>query len=264
MKRPRDEDPPLLESEDEEPLPKSTRTQEAAILQDLEQSLTKNNSNSLNQQLLETQKHYFTMYMEKLLHELPMGEAIMDAVRKNGHADDFVYMYTASKTIIQSMMSVKQYKAMKSIVDMFSGIMCRYVHDKVVTPMLKPVVQDEQLKEAYLAYQTSVQKEENNTELEMRCLLHTIYQNMEEDQQTVQLSSPFQTQLTQQMKAVSDYVVMLLFSISSKPVAQIEKAAEKSFADKVKSSSASEFPKVIKAPMVPPPPELPTPMPEPV
>lgn len=253
MKRSREDVTSQSDSEEEEPLPKSTRTPEAAILQDLEQSLSQNNSNSLNQQLLDTQKHYFTMYMEKLMHELPMGPAIMDAVRKNGHADDFVYMYTASKTIIQSMMSVKQYKAMKSIVDMFSGIVCRYMHDKVITPMLKPVVQDEHLKQAFLAYQTSIQKEENNTELEMRCLLHTIYQIMEEDQQTVQLSSPLQTQLTQQMKAISDYVVMLLVSIS-KPTAQ-EVVVESRPA---KSSTISEFPKVIKAPTI----ELPTPMPE--
>lgn len=214
MKRHHDEDE---SSDSESDSPKIMRTQETAILQDLQKGLTQTDNDSINNQLLNTQKQYFTMYMEKLMNQLPMGKDIIATIHKNGQADDFMYVYTASKTIIQSIMTVKQHKAMKSIVDMVAGIVCRYMHDRVISPMLQPVIQDEHLKRAFHAYQSSIQQEENDNELEMRCLLHCIHQTLKKDQYSVELVNPLYAQMTQQMKAVSDYVVTLLISVS-KPV----------------------------------------------
>ncbi|KAG8173838.1 hypothetical protein JTE90_016327 [Oedothorax gibbosus] len=191
MKRPHEDTVSDSDEEDEAPSPKNKPTPESVILQDLERGLQQNDPTSMQQQLIETQKQYFTMYMNKLMHQLPMGKAIIDTVRKNGHDDDFMYMYTASKTIVQSIMSVKQHKAMKSMVDMVAGIACKYMHDKILTPMLKPIMDEEHLQQAFQAYQTSVNQEENDSELEMRCLLHTIHSILEKEESTLQLDSPF-------------------------------------------------------------------------
>ena len=196
-------------------VPKMAHLPEVTILKNLEKDLMETNNQSIDQQLAETQKHYFTMYMEKLMQEIPMGKAIVESVQKNGHGGDFVYMYTASKTIVQSIMSVNKHKALKSMMDMAANIMCRYMHDKVVSPMLSSTIHEEHLKIAFEAYQKNMTREENETELEMRCLLHTIHQVLEEDQHAIRLVNPFQVQMTQQMKAISEYVVTLLTYLST-------------------------------------------------
>ncbi|GFQ71497.1 uncharacterized protein TNCT_486621 [Trichonephila clavata] len=202
------------ESDDECPPPKLARREETDILQDLRKGLTETDNDSINRELLETQKQYFIMYMEKLMHQIPMGKAVIETVRKNGQENNFMCMYAASKTIIQALMNVKQSKAIKSVVDMILGGACRYVHEKVVSPMLNNVVHHQHLKRAYQVYQSSVKTEENDAELEMRCLLHCIHEVLEREEQCVKLVHPFQAQMTQQMKAISEYVVALLVSVT--------------------------------------------------
>ncbi|GFY01352.1 uncharacterized protein TNCV_5078181 [Trichonephila clavipes] len=106
------------------------------------------------------------------MHQIPMGKAAIETVRKNGQENNFKCMYAASKTIIQALMNVKQSKVIKSVVDMIFGGACRYVHETVISPLLNNVVHNEPLKRAYHVYQSSVKKEENDAEL--RCLLYCI------------------------------------------------------------------------------------------
>ncbi|GFQ64463.1 uncharacterized protein TNCT_125941 [Trichonephila clavata] len=96
------------ESDDQFPSPKSARREETDILQDLQKGLTETDNDSINRELLDTQKQYFIMYMEKLMHQIPMGKAVIETVRKNGQENNFMCMYAASKTIIQALMNVKQ------------------------------------------------------------------------------------------------------------------------------------------------------------
>ncbi|GFR12613.1 uncharacterized protein TNCT_732601 [Trichonephila clavata] len=102
------------------------------------------------------------MYMEKLMHQIPMGKAVIETVRKNGQENNFMCMYAASKTIIQALMNVKQSKAIKSVMDMiFGGLVV-----------------------------------------------------LEKEEHGIKLVHPFQAQMTQQMKAISEYVVALLVSVT--------------------------------------------------
>ncbi|GFQ84184.1 uncharacterized protein TNCT_265231 [Trichonephila clavata] len=110
-----------------------------------------------------------------------MGKAVIETVRKNGQENNFMCMYAASKTIIQALMNAKQSKAIKSGVSSVSE---------------------------------QCEKEENDAELEMRCLLHCIHQVLEKEEHCIKLVHPFQAQMTQQMKAVSEYVVALLVSVT--------------------------------------------------
>lgn len=215
MKRHREDGDSVSESEDDVPTSKVMRMEESDILQDLEKNLNLPDNKELSQQLLQTQKQYFTMYMEKLMHSIPMGKAVIETIQKNGQAGDFMYMYTACKTIIQSLMNIKQSKAIKSVVDMLAGIMCRYVHERVVTPMFQTMIHSNHLKRAYQAYQSSVKVEENDAELEMKCLLHCIHEVLDkEEEHCIKLVHPFKSQLTQHMKAISEYVVALLVSVT--------------------------------------------------
>lgn len=209
MKRLR-EDSDLDEDSEETVVLKKTTP--ANVLEDLQRKLKE--PDHVNEQLINTQKQYFTMYLEKLMHKIPLGKSVIETVRKNGDVDNFMYMYTASKTIIQSILLVKQTKATKAVVDMFASIACRYVHEKIITPMCAEYVQTEQLKRAYQAYQASMKAEEDDAELEMRCLLHTIHELLEKDVNVYKSVNPFKAQLTQQLKAVSDYTVALLTAIS--------------------------------------------------
>lgn len=226
MKRHREDDDSANEYEDDVSSSKVSRKEENDILQDLEKNLNLPDNDALSQQLLQTQKQYFTMYMEKLMHAIPMGKAVIETIQKNGHAGDFMYMYTACKTIIQSLMNIKQSKAMKSVVDMMAGMACRYVHERVITPIFMPIVSNNHLKRAFQAYQSSIKVEENDAELEMKCLLHCINEvvNKETDH-CIQLVHPFKSQFTQHMKAVSDYVVALLVSVTE-PVKAPERKAD--------------------------------------
>ncbi|GFT61013.1 uncharacterized protein TNCV_1784281 [Trichonephila clavipes] len=178
------------ESDDECLSPKIVRREETNILQDLQKGLTETDNDSINQELLDTQKQYFIMYMEKLMHQIPMGKAVIETVRKNGQENNFMCMYAASKTIIKALINVKQSKAIKSIVDMIFGLACRYVHEMVISPTLNNVMHNEHLKRAYQVYQSSVKKEENDAELEMRCLLHCIHQVLEKEH-CIKLVHPF-------------------------------------------------------------------------
>ncbi|GFW97215.1 uncharacterized protein TNCV_4784291 [Trichonephila clavipes] len=175
----------IYESDDEYPSPKIARHEKTNILQDLHKGLTETDNDSINQELLDTQKQYFIMSMEKLMHQIPIGKAIIETVRKNGQKNNFMCMYTASKTIIQALMNVKQSKVIKSVVDMIFGGACRYVHETVISPMLNNVVHNEHLKRAYQVYQNSVKMEENDAELEIRCLLHCIYEVLEREEHCI-------------------------------------------------------------------------------
>ncbi|GFQ88156.1 uncharacterized protein TNCT_361751 [Trichonephila clavata] len=109
------------ESDYEYPSPKLARREETNILQDLQKGLTEADNDSINRELLDTQNQYFIMYMEKLMHQIPMGKAVIETVRKNGQENNFMCMYAASKSIIQALMNVKQSKAIKSVMDMIFG-----------------------------------------------------------------------------------------------------------------------------------------------
>ncbi|GFY67241.1 uncharacterized protein TNIN_228401 [Trichonephila inaurata madagascariensis] len=132
------------ESDDECLSPKIVRREETDILQDLQKGLIETDKDSINWELLDTQKQYFIIYMKKIMHQIPMGKSVIETARKNGQENNFMCMYAAS--IIQSLMNVKQSKAIKSVVDLIFGGACRYVHETVISPMLNNVVHNVHLK----------------------------------------------------------------------------------------------------------------------
>ncbi|GBL90165.1 hypothetical protein AVEN_739-1 [Araneus ventricosus] len=144
-----------------------------------------------------------------------MGSQIVDIVKQidSGKEDSFLCMYTAAKNVIQSNMRVKQIKSFHAVFDMVYGLFWRYMHEKVVSPSLSKMIPPRQLKEAYDTYQKYIQKEEEGNEFELQCLLYCIQEEMERENPS-KIPNPLYSRLTQQMKAMSEYIITLLVSVS--------------------------------------------------
>lgn len=208
------------EKEEEEPTTSKPRMEEArycgetTILHDLQSNLLKGDLNSqIEKRLFETQKEYFTVYMEKLMYKIPMGEDLVKIIQSKGSPNEFEYMFTAAKSVIQSQMRVKQIKAFHAVFDMVYSLSWRYVHEKVVSPTLEKVLSSKQLNLAYEEYQNCSNMEEEGSVIEMQCLLYCI-QEMLESQEPVKIPNPLYSRFTQQMKAMSEYVITLLVALS--------------------------------------------------
>lgn len=202
------------EEENGEEEPSKCRREEETILQDLHSNLLKGDLNSqIEKRLFETQKEYFTVYMEKLMHKIPMGEDLVKIIQNRGSSNEFEYMFTAAKSVIQSQMRVKQIKAFHAVFDMVYSLMWRYVHEKVVSPTLNKVLSSHQLNVAYEKYQNCSNMEEEGPVIEMQCLLYCI-QEMLESQEPVKIPNPLYSRFTQQMKAMSEYVITILVALS--------------------------------------------------
>lgn len=213
MKRHHDSD--VDEDEPDVSIPRMDEGGETHILQDLQNNLLKGDLNaSIEKRLYETQRKYFTMYMEKLMQKVPMGEDLVKIIKKG--TDDFEYMFTAAKSVIQSQMRVKQIKAFHAVFDMVYSLMWRYVHEKVVSPTLEKIISLRQLNEAYDKYQSCSKTEEEGPVIEMQCLLYCIQETLE-SQEAVKIPNPLYSRFTQQMKAMSEYVITILVSLSKPP-----------------------------------------------
>lgn len=216
MKRQHDDD--VMEGEPAASVPRTEKKEETNILQDLQENLLKGDlNNHIEKRLFETQKQYFTVYMEKLMHQIPMGENLANIIQNRGGSDEFEYMFTAAKSVVQSHMRVKQIKAFHSVFDMGYSLMWRYVHEKVISPTLIKVLSTQQLNLAYEKYQICSKTEEDGSVIEMQCLLYCI-QEMLESQETVKIPNPLYSRFTQQLKAMSEYVITLLVSMSKPTV----------------------------------------------
>lgn len=194
--------------------------EETHILQDLQTNLQKEGdlNTSIDKRLYETQKQYFRVYMERLMHKVPMGEDIVKIVKAG--SNDFQYIFTAAKSVIQSQNRVKQIRAFHSIFDMVYNLMWRYVHEKVVSPTLDRVLSPKQLNLAYQNYHACSKMEEDGSVVEMQCLLYCI-QEMLDSQEPMKIPNPLYSRFTQQMKAMSEYVITILVTLS-KPIGQVE------------------------------------------
>lgn len=206
--------PKLTAEETEEEKEDDAFPKETFILKDLQANLMKGDLNDhMEKRLFETQRQYFTVYMERLMNKMPLGKELVNIISSRNGPNDFEYMFTAAKSLIQSQMRVKQIKAFHAVFDMVYGLVLRYVHEKVVSPALLKVLSSKQLQLAYEKYQNCSETEEDGTETEFQCLLYCI-QEMLENKETVKIPNPLYSRFTQQMKAMSEYIIALLVSMS--------------------------------------------------
>jgi hypothetical protein len=190
---------------------------EREILTDLQLDLRDDSilNDQINQRLYETQKQYFTVYMEKLMKQIPMGEKLVEIVR--GKENNFEYMFTAAKSIIQSQMNVTKIRALHAIFDMVYGVGFRFLHEKIVTPALQNVLSHEQCQKAYKQYSMTQKRErenESSTMLEMQSLLYCIQETIN-NHETVQIRNPLYNRMMEQFKGLSEYIYELLLGVST-------------------------------------------------
>lgn len=215
MKRDHDE---LSDDENLDEAPSSSRPrieEEVDILKHFQSNLAsdENLNNHINKRLFETQKQYFTVYMEKLMYQIPMGKNLVEIVR--GKENNFEYMFTAAKSIIQSQMNVKKIKSLHAVFDMVYGIGFRFIHEKLVSPSLTHMVNREGLDRAYEAYTKSNNvDEDSSTLLEMQSLLYCIQETIDKNE-SVRVPNPLYGRVIGQFKSLSDYVIALLMHAST-------------------------------------------------
>lgn len=212
MKRNNDDN----DSETEEPPTKQRREDSMEILEDLQTNLLKEHpqlNDHVSQRLFDTQKQYFTVYMQKMMDKVPMGKDLINIVKEYGGENTFEYTFTAAKSFITSQIKVGQIKSLNAIFDMVYGLLSRYVHEKIITPTLSHVLASEQLQRAYEAYQEVAKADDDKSVLDMQSLLFCIQEFLEKHE-SVKVPNPFYSRMTQQMKAMSEYVITLLVSVA--------------------------------------------------
>ncbi|GBM53887.1 hypothetical protein AVEN_64815-1 [Araneus ventricosus] len=96
---------------------------------------------------------------------------------------------------------------------MVYGLFWRYMHETVVSLSLSKMIPPRQLKESYDTYQKFILNEEEGNEFELQCLLYCIQEEMERENPS-KIPNTLYSCLTQQMKAMSPYVITLLVSVS--------------------------------------------------
>lgn len=236
MKRERELDDETDEEREEPPTFKHCPdTDEAHILINLQKNLKSDNdmNDFINQRLFETQKQYYTVYMKKLMKQIPLGQQLVEIVTQLGELskdNGFEYMFTAAKSAIQSSIRVKQIKVFQAIFDMIYGVGWRYLHEKVVTPALKNVVKPEQLDRAFSTYQRSLVSNDDSKELELQTLLYYIQEDIDK-RETSKVSNPFYSRITQQAQGVSDYVISLLTAATQPYVDAMAPVAAQTFGE---------------------------------
>lgn len=195
-----------------------TKQENADILHDLHSRLLKDNdqlNNHISKQLLEAQKQYFSVYIQTVMDKIPMGRDLVKIVNEMGGGNEFEYTFTAATSIINSLMKVSQIKTFHAVFDMVYELIGKYAHEKVISPALGNVVPPDRLEMAFEAYQQYAKAEEDKSVLELQCLLYCIQEIMEKEE-TLQIPNPLYSRMTQQMKAVSEYVITLLVSLATK------------------------------------------------
>lgn len=213
---------PHEEINGEEPETSQPRMEEieTKILQELQANLMKGNLNrQIEERLFQTQKNYYAKYIEKTMYEIPMGTEIMKIIQsfKEGENetefDEFEYMFTAAKSILQSEVRIKQINAIRAVFGMIYNLIGRYIHENVVSPSLNSILSKEQLKMAYEKYQHSAKPDEESAEVKMQSILYYVNE-MLESHQAVKVPNPYYSQATQQIKAMCDYIIALLIAVA--------------------------------------------------
>lgn len=208
MKRQREES-----DEEEEPSTSRARVEEVDILRDLQNNLSNEQdlNKHINNRFKETEQQYWTVYMEKLMKQVPMGKNIVEIV--SGKENSFEYMFTASKSLIQSRNNVRRIKSLHAVFDMVYGIGFRFVHEKVIAPSLSHVVKPSVLNGAYERFAKCKAMDEDETMLELQSLLYCIQETLNKNK-PFDIPNPLYTRMVEQLKGLSEYVVALLMHAS--------------------------------------------------
>lgn len=210
---------PCLDTEFNSDADTEEEIQEKDVLKHLQSNLKLNNNQFneyINKRLFQTQKQFFRVHLEKIMKEVPMGFEIVKIVKSlEKDCDGFEVMYTAAKTLVQSQTKVIYMKSFDAVFNMVHSLICRYVHEKLVTPVLLKQcnTSEEQLSRAFQVYQKHSQADDNKALLELQCLLYTIQEVLDKNE-TVKIPNPVVSRCTQQMKAVAEYVVSLMLTVT--------------------------------------------------
>lgn len=209
------------ESRDDSDAETSVRESDARVLRDVRSHFQNDQDLSvdMDRQLRETRQNYYASYMKKVMEKLPMGKNILSTLREevtDCGSSGFFKMFSAAKMVVHSEMQCKKLKAFNAVFDMVNGLVGRYVHDNLVAPALSGYVGESQLDGAFRAYRTALESEDD--QLELQCIAYLVQTEIEK-KEVLKVPHPMFNRFSQQMKAVSQYVIGLLAAASSVVVA---------------------------------------------
>lgn len=199
-----------LEDSDDERETKRVKDSDMQVLQEMHEKLTQT-GNEINAEMEAVKEKYYVSYFKKVLEKLPISNNIIDVSNIGDDHEGFIKTYTIAKTCVNAELQLKKIMAFNSIYDMLTGLAGKFVHDKYIVPNFDSFVSPDTLDRAYSAYQTQLAVQDDCSEL--HCISYLI-QNEIDSKEPLKVPNPIFNRFTQQMTAVSKYVIEILKSVA--------------------------------------------------
>lgn len=213
MKRPHEQENPLEPPNSKIKTEHLVKDTDVAVLTQVKEKLT-NESNYINEQMNKIREQYYMSYMEKVMESLPISKNIIESINDVPiGTEGFLKMFSVAKMVVSSEIQLKKLKAFNSIYDMANKLIGRVIHDRYIIPLMKDYVSPRQLQNAFRAYDESLTSDDENQSLELQCIAYLIQTELEK-QEPLKVPNPLFNRFTQQMKAISEYVTVLLSSVA--------------------------------------------------
>ncbi|KAF8796694.1 Per os infectivity factor 1 like protein [Argiope bruennichi] len=212
MKRPIDE---VNEQEPSSTKLKTDHVKESdvSVLKEIQDKLT-NEGEHVNQQLNKVREQYYMSYMEKVMESLPLSKNILDSTGEIPKGKEgFLKLFSAAKTVVYSEIQLKKLKAFNSIFDMVNRLVGKVIHNKYIIPFMSQYIPPQQLENAFASYQESLSSDDETKSLELQCITYLIQTELDKAE-PLKVPNPIFNRFTQQLKAMSEYITVLLSSVT--------------------------------------------------
>ncbi|GBO01908.1 hypothetical protein AVEN_200972-1 [Araneus ventricosus] len=192
----------------------SVKESDVSILKEIRDKL-ENEGNHITDEMNRVKQEYYMSYIKNVMKQLPLSKNIMEPLMEEpeGH-DEFLRLFSVAKTVVHSEIQLKKLKAFNAIYDMINGLVGKIVHDRYISPYLRNYINSVQLNRAFKVYQETLTADDQGNALELQCIAYLIQTELEK-QEPLKVPNPLYNRFTQQMKAVSQYVTVLLSTFSA-------------------------------------------------
>ena len=203
-------------SDDGEEVESKRRQVESETLKEIRENLmdqVRNANQSYDIELEEAKHKYYVSYFKQALEKLPHSKNILEKINIEDNRDGFYKCFSIAKMCVKCELDMKKYIGVNMVVNMFSSLVGKLVHANIVSPYFTGVIDDEELSNALLTYQSEIAKDDAPNELQ--CVAYLI-QNEMENESELRIPNPMFDGLNKQISAVSKYVVEIIKSVANK------------------------------------------------
>ncbi|GBO23260.1 hypothetical protein AVEN_250088-1 [Araneus ventricosus] len=204
-------------SDDESPSSKlkvdSVKDSDVSLLKEMKDKL-ENEGHYVTDQMNRVKREYYMSYIKNVMNQLPLSQNIMGSLKEEPEGSEgFLRMFSVAKTVVHSEIQLKKLRAFNAIYDMVNGLIGKVIHDRYISPYLSHYLSQKQLNRAFKVYQETLASDDESRSLELQCIAYLIQTELEKDE-PLKIPNPLFNRFTQQMKAISQYVTVLLSTFS--------------------------------------------------